>query len=211
MKKYFPEWNGVALERLQIHKVGMYSVTQPRDAEDVMNTLLYFIKRTSCDKIGDDITVIDATACVGGDTLSFASKFSKVVSIEKDTETFNMLKNNLMVYNIPETKVLPINADFVELLKNDALPFAVDIIYMDPPWNPPGQPWHSKLEKIMLYLSNMAAHDVVKLALRKTKATTIAVKVPFNFDFRTFVKNMNDTVLMIHSVSSFYIIFCARP
>ena len=212
MAKYFPKVTGVDFSRLQIHDVGKYSITRPADADNVLQTLLTFIDVTSCALDGSKrhpLSIIDATACVGGDTISFASAFDKVVSVEKDPNTFDLLKNNLEAYKLLPDKVLPINADFVELLKHNALPFAVDIIYMDPPWNPPGQPWHSKLKNLMLYLSGMPVYDVVHLAMHNTPAHTIAVKVPYNFDFHTFVKKLSDTILMVHSVSSFYIIFCS--
>jgi 16S rRNA G966 N2-methylase RsmD len=214
MTKYFPTVPGVNLGNLKIHEVGKYSVTRPRDADDVLQTLLKFIDMSSCPAPKErkhTLSIIDATACVGGDTISFASAFQKVISVEKDPNTFELLKNNIGVYKLLHDKVLPINADFVELLKHEALPFPVDIIYMDPPWNPEGQPWHSGLKKLMLKLSDMPVYDVVRLAMRNTPARTVAVKVPQNFDFRTFVKKLSDVLLMVHSVSSFYIIFCSLP
>ena len=43
--------------------------------------------------------IADMTANVGGNTLNFAKHFDKVYSIEINKNTFDMLNNNIKVYN----------------------------------------------------------------------------------------------------------------
>lgn len=210
--EYFPAREGVDMSKLMIHCVAKYSISKPTDAAGILAVMKEFLDLTfrCASQEHRPINIMDATACVGGDTISFAEYFPKVIAVEKDEKTFRMLENNLDVYRLKD-RVLPIHADFVELLRGNNIPASVDAVYIDPPWNPPGQPWHSKLKNLMLSLSNVPIHTVVHDIIKKTHIRTVVLKVPFNFDFRAFLTKIPRMMVMTHRVSSFFIVMCWTP
>jgi 16S rRNA G966 N2-methylase RsmD len=206
MKHYFPEEPGVKFDNLLINSIGKYSISRPLHSEDICNAILMFVKLFSSTK-EKDLSIIDATASVGGDSISFAKYFGRVISVEKHPSTFKMLNNNLRVYGFDKT-VKTINADFIDIIDRGSI--KSDIIYMDPPWNPVGQPWHTKLENLMLYLSRQPVYSIVNNIFAKTKVHIIVIKVPSNFDFAKFMKNTRDIIISIHKVSTYFIILCSN-
>jgi 16S rRNA G966 N2-methylase RsmD len=201
-RKYFPEETSVDMDKLQINAVGEYSITCPYAANLVSSHILKVLAQQKSDETRKNKgVIIDATACVGGDSISFAKHFSKVISVEKDKTRFEMLSNNVKVYNL-DKKVLPINADFIELLtKSDALPQEIDMVYIDPPWNPPGQRWHTKIKQLMLYMSEIPIYKVVESVIEKLKPRIVVLKVPNNFDMHAFMWNSLDKMVSVHHVT----------
>ena len=59
---------------LLISDEGLYSITPYKCAELISNII-----KT---RLGEDITIADGTANIGGNTISFAKNFKKVISIE---------------------------------------------------------------------------------------------------------------------------------
>ncbi len=67
-------------EAFQIDKVASFSVTKSEIATQITDMILQFCKNNRT------LSICDGMACVGGNTLSFAQHFSKVVSNEFDYE-----------------------------------------------------------------------------------------------------------------------------
>ncbi len=221
MAKYFPCSDDVTVDwnQLRIHDVGKYSISRPDDAEDILRTIVNVMNMISGGSFRPDAaTIVDGTACVGGDSISFARVFKKVTSVERDPDTFRLLANNLGVYGLLNTKVHPINADLMTMLSDAAsIAYNCDVLYMDPPWNRPGQPWHSQLKTLMLYLGATPIDQVVQNVLansdlnRRKKPHMIVVKCPGNFDLRRFVKALPDVAVIVHPVKSFLVLMCINP
>lgn len=84
IETYFPTQAGVDMKRLMIHSVGRYSVSKPKDAASILETVVMFVKLLK--GAGTDthkLRLLDGTACVGADTISFASAFGKVMLWKK--------------------------------------------------------------------------------------------------------------------------------
>lgn len=87
--------------------------------------------------------VIDASAGIGGNTLGFAlhNDIKKVISYEAKRDRWEMLSNNIALYNLGE-KVLTYNQSFeigedLQLLDvNDPFINQKAVVYFDPPWIP---------------------------------------------------------------------------
>ena len=118
-----------------------------------------------------------------------------------------MLQNNLAVYGLND-RVLAVNADIVDLLNQS---YDVDVVFLDPPWNPSGQPWHKSLHKLMLHLSGKPVHGIVNQIFSKHSKAAVVIKVPRNFDFQKFITSVPDVLVMIHRVSEFYVVLCSLP
>lgn len=219
MAKYFPCREDAQLQwdQLRIHDVGKYSISRPEDADEILRTILNVMQQVSGGTFRPEAaTIIDGTACVGGDSISFAQVFKHVMSVERDPQTFQLLTNNLKVYGLSKTKVTPVNTDVLTLLSSSAA-MKCDVLYMDPPWNRPGQPWHSTLKTLMLYLGDTPIDQVVKNVMsssdgnRHKKPHLIVVKCPGNFDVRRFMRTLSDVAIIAHRVKTFLILICINP
>ena len=128
------------------------------------------------------LTVTDATACVGGDTLHFAKHFQRVHSIECDDTHVKMLRNNVSAY--------PDRADRVTVHHGDALnilpTLKQDVVFLDPPW---GGKTYKANRKLELTLSGKSLPEVVDQLWvdRKRSGTRCVVfKMPRNAGFGAF-------------------------
>ena len=65
---------------LQYDEVGLWSITLPEDA-NIISTIIYSLIGYS--------TIFDATAGIGGNTISFSNYFKKVIAIENNINRFN--------------------------------------------------------------------------------------------------------------------------
>lgn len=168
MKSWFP--NGPDKNKLKMVKESIFSVTHYGDA----------------DRITDDIyaempnaTITDATANVGGNTISFAKKFKKVNSIEINPLTFRALKNNIKVYGLDNVSLY--NDSYVKISNE----IKQDVLFMDPPWG--GLDYKSQAT-MMLFLDNIPIYEILNNIENKPKM--IVLKVPNNFDIELFKQNM---------------------
>jgi 16S rRNA G966 N2-methylase RsmD len=201
--RYFPAREGVDPTMLQINKVGAYSISRPEHARDITDHIVNFLGLVLGVQ-ARQASIVDGTAGVGGDTLSFASAFKRVISIERDAGQFAMLENNVKQYGLKASKAAIINGDLTKLLRR----MRGDCLYMDPPWNDPDREWYTKRGAVMLYLSRKPIYSIVMQAL--DRFTAVVIKVPYNFDFRTFATNTAGILVLTAKVHTFYIVMCCR-
>jgi hypothetical protein len=99
---------------------------------------------------GREVTITDGTACVGGNTLSFARYFDKVNAVEIDDTRFQMLLRNVALVSASWAAKILQDCDAVEknygeitvmrgdLTKSFASPLLKqDVFFIDPPWGGP--------------------------------------------------------------------------
>ena len=113
-------------KRIMMDKVAMYSVTPCKFSEMISRIMLDFAPSTS--------TVVDAFACVGGDSVELARKFHRVIAVERDAERYAMLRHNIDLL-APRLGVHTHCGDFLEWWdsKPDVMG-SVGAVYLDPPW-----------------------------------------------------------------------------
>ena len=201
--RYFPAREGVDPAKLQINTVGAYSISRPEHARDITEHIVSFLDLV----LGihsHRASIVDGTAGVGGDTLSFASAFKRVTSIERDADQFAMLRNNVKQYSIKASKVAIVQGDLTKLIDR----MTGDCLYMDPPWNDPEREWYTKRGAVMLFLSRKPIYSIVMQALARFAA--VVIKVPYNFDFRAFATNTTGILVLTAKVHTFYIVMCCR-
>ena len=104
--------------------------------------------------------ITDATACVGGNTVSFARHFKKVQAIELDESRFHQLTHNLRLISTFYSGSYFLGE--VTLHKGDCLNVCAqlkqDVVFVDPPW---GGSAYKKQCGSELYLSGMLLQLVV--------------------------------------------------
>ena len=127
IESIFPYHN--RLNKIQIDEEGLYSISSKNVSKFISNIIKKYIRNN----IYDDIIITDATAGVGGNTISFLQNYGNINAIEIDSDRFSYLKNNINIYDILK-KVKLYNSDYT--LIYDKL--EQDIVFIDPPWRDQG-------------------------------------------------------------------------
>lgn len=125
--RLFPKLNGVNLQSLKINIDCVSFVTPPNDAKRIADIAIKHIKKYKSSM--KDVTIVDATACVGGDTITLCSTFGKVIGIEIDVSRYENLVHNIQQYKFLNVELL--NGDSTTIIPK--LP-NIDIITIDVPW-----------------------------------------------------------------------------
>ena len=136
-------------------------MTYPKEADKITN-IIY-------DIVGN-VKIIDACANVGGNTVSFAQKFKKVISIEIDNLNYKALKKNIKQYGFTNIKTK--NMDCLEYIKNHNY----DVIFFDPPWG--GNLIYSQ-ESVIIKLSGVDINTIIENLIKENKK--VFMKAPLNF------------------------------
>ena len=164
MSSWFPHRMGINFNALQIDNIGKYSITRPYDAQALHKTIQHYTGSpvASC---------VDATACVGGDTIYLSDYCKTTTAFENDHVRYEMLQNNLKWYGKPHVQC--VYGSF--MLSSD---ITADLLYMDPPWG--GVNYKDEVKKD-LFIDNVNIVELIPELLTRFK--TIALKVPINYNF----------------------------
>lgn len=169
--------------KLLIVDESCYSCLMPHMAKQVIDAIVKLLgKRPN--------SFIDATANIGCDSINFIKSFDikGCIAIEHDAKTHDCLDKNLTML-VGDDHIRSYHGDCIEFINGFKSP--VDFIYFDPPW---GGPDYWKTKKLMLYLSNRSMVDVVKHTFDQKFTDVIVIKVPSNFDMRTFTKGVDANI-----------------
>lgn len=156
-----------------------YSVTDQVTADKITKDIKAFVTAGA--------VITDGTACIGGNTYSFAKEFRSVNAIEIDPLRCSYLKNNLGVLGLKNVRC-ECGDVLVESMKQYQ-----DVIFLDPPW---GGPDYKIQNDISLYLSNRELSDAcIDISLY---CRYIALKVPVNFSVDAFDRRVKDVLERVH-------------
>jgi tRNA G37 N-methylase Trm5 len=190
MEDMFPR-GSVDYSRLHVTEEGAYSITRRRDADQI----IHIIKNTVPEYETKSIT--DATGCIGGDTLNFATVFEKVHSIELNTDNYEALKNNVGVYGF--TNISLYHGDCTEVYK-----WASDVLYIDPPW---GGPNYRTIQNLNLYLGNIRLDDWLEDILSGPyRPSHIFLKVPLNYNTKPLQFLTNIKSISMHRIRTYMLV-----
>ena len=147
-KYYFQKFPEKLRSKLKMDEIASFSVTEANFAEETTELILKHIDIKKKD--GDRPKIIDATACVGGNSMSFLQQFGTVYSVELDVVRQEMLAYNLglckkiMERELNRGRLATVRAfcgDFLQLMQESAHPLSIlmssgecDVIFLDPPW-----------------------------------------------------------------------------
>ena len=154
-----------------------YSVTFPEDAD----TISKIIKK----KYPNAKSIVDMTANVGGNTLSFCKYFNYVYSIEIDKETSDYLKNNLELYKFKNYEVF--NMDSQHFNKS------ADFYFYDPPWT---GIFYKMKTNMSLYLGNKNIVDIMK--------PNFCLKAPMNYNISELLEKFGN--ISIYKIKNYLVI-----
>jgi len=190
---------GEDAEGIQMDRVSLFSVTPARQADEMTKILL------SLPGISSESTITDGTACVGGNTVSFARFFAHVNAVEMDAKRCDMLINNVEVcrkHARAKGGDFPAFVKFFSENSLDLIPrLRQDIVFLDPPWG--GKDYKSKTT-VPLFLSSKPIHEVVIYCLRHTKY--VALKLPKNAELMQLISDARLEVIVTKEFPSFLLL-----
>lgn len=179
---------GADPDQLKVTKEGLYSITTPRLAKLIVSTMESEFGSINGAKI------TDATAGMGGDTITFARHGAEVNAVEKSPDNFEALMSNVRAYKV-EDRVNLINDDYTAIMKE----LRQDIVFADPPWT--GLDYKTATS-LPLKLSDIDIGDVISEI--KNNCKMVVLKVPNNFAFKEFQEK--HPAAKVHDLQKFKLI-----
>jgi 16S rRNA G966 N2-methylase RsmD len=170
-------------DQLRMDDEAVYSVTDQVTADKISADLLQIV---GC----RNVTLCDATACVGGNAFSFARSFDHVVALEIDPVRHEYLQNNMQVLGLQNVACWW--EDAIEHCKKYKYP----LIFVDPPWGGPNYKQHARLD---LYLGSQRIQDAFRMW--QGNVEWIALKAPSNFNIEGFMSDTAD-FLTLHRTNN---------
>jgi 16S rRNA G966 N2-methylase RsmD len=170
---YYPfKVSNVDAMKLMMSNVGLYSISKPRATTQIFNII-----KDKLDFLGlkpKNLTITDATAGLGGDTLHFAREFKAVNSIEIQEPHHIAVKNNAKLFNL--RNINHVNADYTKIY--DTL--KQDIIFIDSPWGGTAYKTDVKAE-LRMFGSDLKFNDIIKNLKIHNDKTMIFIKCPVSY------------------------------
>jgi 16S rRNA G966 N2-methylase RsmD len=102
------------------------------------------------------IKIMDYTAGVGGNVLSFSKYFNKVYAIELDKKRYEYLTNNVNIYECKN--VLCINDSSITFNDKFLVEINPNVIFVDPPWGGNG---YKENESLRLKIGEIPIEELV--------------------------------------------------
>ena len=170
LNKIFPLTN---YENIKYDTEGLYSITNYIEADTISKIIIDLFDSNK------ELKIMDGTGGIGGNTISFCKYFKKVTTLEIDSNRFNMLKNNIDLYDFKNIDL--INQNSIKYLFENYNKY--DIFFFDPPW---GGHDYKKLSNITLKMDNMYLHEIIDKIIEKTNNKIFIFKLPFNYNFEEF-------------------------
>ena len=186
LSKLFPL---VDYSKIKYDNEGLYSITHPTDADKISKLILSLFENNK------NISILDGTGGIGGNTISFSKFFYNVSSIEINFERYEMLLNNINLYNLTNVNVL--NENSIKYMYENLSKY--DVFFFDPPW---GGPEYKLNKKLKLKMNSQDLNEIINIVNEKSTNKIIVFKLPFNYDFEQF-SNYN---YKLYQINKYYII-----
>ena len=181
---------------LRLTNEALYSISKPSDANLIVETITDFLRKYKI-KVSN-CTITDATANIGGDTLSFALHFEKVNAVEIDSLNFEALQSNIRAFFVKNVSL--VCDDYTKIYNS----LKQDVVYIDAPW---GGEYYEASKSLDLYLGKYSLSKLVK----RIKCNYVFLKVPKNYNFTEFLGAFPWSNVELKQINSFVLIcLCKR-
>ena len=177
---FFPDSSG---KKILLDDVSKYSITLPDKAQTISEVTKKNYQLVFPDDDLSNITITDAMACVGGNTLSFSNFFNKVIANEINTTRYQYLIHNMKEYN--RENIVFYNDNYLNLMNK----LEQNIVFIDPPW---GGPIYKSQYKMEIVLQDEAEketniHEMVNILFENNSGTKMIIfKLPINHNIDNF-------------------------
>jgi len=195
-RHYFPPpYKQTSYQKLEYTMDGISYMSSRMDAELITGIIIQACRSKNINF--HNIKITDATAGLGGNTISFARLFKHVNAIEQDIVPYTILKKNLREY--PYENITLINDDYLYVCHK----LQQNVIFIDPPW---GGKNYIKFTHLKLKLSGIPLEKLCQILLEHH---IVVLKLPINYDFDDFKEmQVRDEKLLIsiYRLKKMYII-----
>jgi 16S rRNA G966 N2-methylase RsmD len=194
---YFPQedlnkLNKNNIQKLQMTNIGTYSISKPIDADWITNTILHhyhhiysLYHQNNQNKKNKELTIIDGTAGLGGNLISFAKKFDKVIGIEYNKVHYEVCKNNVELFKYKNVEIY--NDSILNYYKKYDIKKSGSqtIFFFDPPW---GGKSYKKQKYVKLGIGGVDS-TIFLNQLHSEGYKYIVLKAPRNFIISDIILN----------------------
>lgn len=185
--------NIINVKKLQVSNIGLYSITKLQVRKSIKDIIKKSYKLYNNKKL-KDLVITDTNGGNGGISIYFSQFVKKINCIEFNLDHFNIIKNNIYVYNIKD-KINLIHGDYLDYMYK----LVQDIIICDPPWG--GQSYKDQ-NNLKLHLDNIDIICIInKLFIKKLFKLFILI-IPYNYDLDYFFKNIKSSNIYINSITT---------
>jgi 16S rRNA G966 N2-methylase RsmD len=200
IKNLFPYSEDIDHENLKVTKVGLYSISNRHDSGTLTKILEQCIQ--SWGQNPKNMTLTDATAGIGGNTISFAQTFGKVNAIEINNIQYKALVNNLKEYKF--NNVDSFFSNCLTIVPN----LTQDVIFIDPPW---GGKKYKQEKYLKLKINNINLSDIINHWKKSCKnLKMVVIKIPKNFDMSSFSNKQKFPFLYLWYFRKYNIIILSK-
>ena len=166
---------------------GLYSTTEYEIAQSMTGILVNAcVLHTGHRACSSDI--VDGTAGIGGNSISFANLFRAVNAFELDYGRWMLLHKNIGRLGLGSA-VSCVHGNFLTY-QEVGLFRDTRVFFLDPPW---GGLSYKRKAQLRLHLSGVPLHEVVNRML-SDDASICGLKVPYNFALGHFSENLDPRV-----------------
>ncbi len=191
--------------KLKIDKDSIHLISARNYAKEISKIIDYNLKRINIDP--KNATITDATAGVGGNTLSFAMFFNKINAIEIDKKRYEYLKNNTEVFNLNNINFF--NDDSIKILNTFE---NHDVVFIDPPW---GGKNYKKHKSLKLKLSKVPLEILVNCIFdsswMKKVPSLVVLKLPTNYNILHLFRNVYSNRIYFYDLKKIFILVIINP
>ena len=171
---FFDGYPRQMVDQLQLDPVAEFSVTAKKFADRITELCVApFTDGISPTRL------FEAFGCVGGNTMSFASRFQRIDVCEMDPTRFEMLQHNMELYGKYEGGITHVHmhpGPFQQFMTRNAY----DVAFLDPPWG--GTNHLTRFE-----IDGMTMNDMVNMFLQRCKR--VVIKLPTTYDCGEFQRS----------------------
>ncbi len=191
--------------KLKIDHESMTYITTPQDTDQIIS----IINANMINFKNKEICIFDGTGGAGGDSIAFGKVFHSVVVTEIDPDRYDMLVNNLLVYEL--YNVIPLNCSCLDIMEKINF---IDVAYFDPPW---GGKNYKKFDKLRLKLGELYIDEIVNRlfdqTITRSNIKMIVFKLPLNYDIESLYLNTKNTgaTILMYQLNKMLIILISRP
>lgn len=163
--------------------------------------LATWISEKIAQHVGITIVITDATAGVGGNSISFGKYFKHVNAVEIDEKRAKYLRNNTKLNGANNISVY--GYDYVQLMKK----LYQDVIFIDPPW---GGKNYKSFHNIRCELSHVSIEDICNQLESNTKL--IVLKLPYNYDIEYCCRRVkkDNNIVYLESVGNIILVIIKK-
>jgi hypothetical protein len=208
MLRLFPYLKNIDdINKLLIDDDSIHYISSREYADKISNIIkTHMIK---LEILPNNVIISDATAGVGGDTISFSKIFKYVYAMEIDKKRSEYLKNNINIYGCTNIKIINDSCDNILFQINNH-----HVVFIDPPWEPNNSGSYKQFEKLTLPFCGIGLEEFCNGLNNGENMSRvpelIVLKLPKNYDIGYFYDKIIGRKIYYYDLNKMIIIVLVK-